>query len=196
MRKMIDKVKTFKTIVNESYYGDYISFNDEYFMKRVPFFKTFENNSNGEKVIFNYKKKWSGDDSAILHFGKNNGFVEFQNLSVETKFFYWTERLRDFKTEMELPKPKPMWKTRHIFNYSTHIHMDLPNTNDVDEVSKQIVALMVKEMLQEKIKFKDSFDVKDGKSVPKDRLDKIINSINKNLFNVEEVLGKLNVNYF
>jgi hypothetical protein len=195
IRKMIDKVKNFKYLVNEGI-DEYIILNDEYFIKRVPFFKTFENNSGGEEVRFNHYKNWQGNNAAILHFGKDKGFVKFPFFSVETKFFYFTTRKRDFENESKLTSFKPMFKTEHHFIYSTDIHMDLPKTNDVDEIPNQIASLMFKEIMKENLKFKDSFEIKDGETIPKDKLDNIINSINKNLFKVEETLEKMKLSYF
>jgi hypothetical protein len=51
------KVKNFKQFLNENL-NDYIIFNDVYFIKRIPFFKTFENDSGGNEVRFNHYKNW------------------------------------------------------------------------------------------------------------------------------------------
>jgi len=195
IRKIIDKVKNFKRIVNEGF-GDYTILNDEYFIKRIPFFKTFENNSDGNEVRFNHYKNWQGNNRAILHFGKDKGFVKFRFFSVETKFSYFTIRKRDFYSESKLSIFKPMFKTEHHFIYSTDIHMDLPKTDDTNEIPNQISSLMFKEIMRENLKFKDNFEIKDGETIPNDKLDNVINSINKNLFKVEETLEKMKLSYF
>jgi hypothetical protein len=74
--------------------------------------------------------------------------------------------------------------------------MNFPKTNDVDEIPNQIVSLMFKEIMKENLKFKDSFEIKDGETIPKNKLDNIINSINKNLFKIEETLEKMKLSYF
>lgn len=195
IRKIIDKVKNFKQIVNEGI-DEYIILNDKYFIKRVPFFKTFENNSGGGEVRFDYYKNWKGDDAAILHFGKDKGFVKFPFFSVETKFRYFTIRKRDFENETKLTTFKPMFKTEHHFIYWTDIHMDLPRTNDINEIPNQIVSLIIKDIMKENLKLKDSFEINDGEPIPKDKLDNIINSINKNLFKIEETLEEMKLSFF
>ena len=195
IREMINNVMNFKQFLNEGF-DDYVILNDEFFIKRIPFFRTFENNSGGDEVKFNYYKNWQGNNSAILHFGKDKGFVKFTFFSVEVMFYYFTTRGRDFESESKLTSFKPMFKTNHNFIYSTNIHMNLPKTNDIDEIPNQIVSLMFKEIMKENLKFKDSFEIKDGETIPKDKLDNIINSINKNLFKVEESLEKMKLSYF
>jgi len=172
---------------------------DIYFIKRIPFFKTFENNSGNNEVRFKYYKNWRGNDSAILHFGKNNGFVKFPFLSVETNFYYYTILKRDFDSEENLTVFKPMFKYQHNFIYWTDISMDLPKVNELDgldEISKHIMSLMIKEIIKDNLKFIESFEVKDGETIPKDKLDDIINRINKNLFHIEETLEEMGLSYF
>lgn len=188
-------MKRFRQFINEGV-DEYIILRDDYFKERVPFFKSFKNDSNDEEVSFNYYKNWKGDDSAILHFGKDKGFVRFPFFSVEVKFSYFTTRKRDFESEDKLITFKPLFKTEHHFIYSTDIHMDLPKTNDSEEIPNQIVSLMIKEIIKENLKFIDSFEIKDGDTIPTDKLDNIINSINRNLFNIEEFLDKMNLSYF
>lgn len=195
IREMIDKVKSFKQYLNEGV-NDYTTLNDVYLIKRVPFFKTFENNSGGGEVKFNHYKNWQGDNAAILHFGKDKGFVKFPFFSVETKFSYFTIRKRDFDSESKLTIFKPMFSAEHHFIYSTDIHMTLPKTNEIDDVPNQITSLMFKEIMKNELKLKDAFEVKDNDMMPKDKLDNIINVINKNLFKIEETLEKMNLSYF
>ena len=169
---------------------------DLYFIKRVPPFKLFENNSGGEEVRFNYFKNWHGENAAILHFGKGNGFIKFPYLSIETKFAYFTQRTRDFKSEEALPIFKPMFTTIHNFVYSTDVHMNLPKDDDLENVKDHIVSLMVKEIIKNNFKFTESFKVKDTESLPMDKIDTIFNKINENLYYIEESLGKMNLAYF
>lgn len=194
MSERIELIKNWKQFINEN--NEYKILNADYFIERIPFFKTFENNSNDTEVRFNHYKNWNGDDKAVLHFGKNNGFVKFDFFSVETKFYYFTVRNRDFESERKLTTFKPMFKTKHCFIYSTDIHINLPKANDIDEVPNQIVSLMFKEILKENLKLKDEFEIKDGEPFPNEKLDIIINTINKNLFKIEETLEKMNLSYF
>jgi hypothetical protein len=74
--------------------------------------------------------------------------------------------------------------------------MRLPKANDNNEIPNQMVSLMFKEIMKENLNFKDSFEIKDGENIPNDKLDSIVNSINRNLFKVEETLEKMKLSYF
>ena len=74
--------------------------------------------------------------------------------------------------------------------------MDLPKMTMIDDVANHIVSLMFKEIIKDNLKFNETFEVKDGDLLPKDKLDSIINDINKNLFKIEETLDKMNLSYF
>lgn len=195
MRDLINKVKLFTNLINENLEDSRI-LKPEFFIDRVPFFKYFENESGGNHVNFSHYKNWQGENAAVLHFGNGKGFVQFPFLSVETKFHYYTIRQRDFESEKELTVFKPMFKTQHQFIYSTDIHMTIPKGQNVDELPNQIVSLMFKEVVKNELKFQESFTVKDADEMPTEKLDSIINKINKNCFKIEETLDKMNLVYF
>ncbi len=191
----MSRLKKFKQFINESFDG-YEVLNDEYFIKRIPFFKTFKNKSYDNEVVFNFYKNWQGDNAAILNLGKGNGFVKFSYFSVESKFNYTTIRMRDFEKEAKLGLSKPLFKTEHQFIYSTDINLDLPKDVNVEDIPNQIASSILMKIVQEELKFKDSFETEDGEPFPKDKLDNIINSINKNLFEIEDILGKMGLSFF
>ena len=163
---------------------------DNYFMRRVPFFKGFENDSEKDEVKFSYYKNWQGENAAVLHFGKEKGFVKFPFFSVEIKFFYYPVKKRDFNSN------EPKFIMEHNFIYKTDVGMTLPSSEEIENIPNKIVSLMFKDIMENEMKFKTSFEVKEGEEFPKQTLDKVINDINKNLFNIEEVLSKMNLSYF
>ena len=55
---------------------------------------------------------------------------------------------------------------------------------------------MLKEIMKDQYKFKEEFDVREGESLPMDKIESIVNNINKNLFHVEETLQRMYVSYF
>ncbi len=160
--------------------------NDQYFISRVPFFKDFENNSGGEQVTFNHFKNWKKDNPATLYFGKNS--VTFPYLSVETIFSYFTSETRDFESD-----DNSKIIVTHNFIYKTEIQMKLPESG---EAPNQIASLMFKEIIKDNLSFQESFKVREGEEMPEQKLDLIFNTINKNLFKIEETLDKMNVSYF
>lgn len=193
IRKQINSIKNWENQLKENFEGSLV-LNDEYFKKRVPFFKYFENNSNGDQVQFNHYKSWQ--DKAVLQLGQGKGFVKFSFFSVETKFNYYKIESRDFESEEKLSEFHPMFKNIHNFIYSTEINTKLPEATEMDEVPNQIVALMLKEIIKDELKFREQIEVKEEESFPKEKLDKIFNDINKNILKIEEILQKMKLSYF
>lgn len=160
--------------------------NDNYFMRRIPFFERFENNSYGDNVVFDYYKNWQDENAAVLHFGKGKGFVKFLFLSVEIKFDYYPIRKRDFDSN------EPKFITEHQFNYSTDIKIDFPNSTSPED---KIAILMATNIMKQDMKLSTSFTSKDGEEFPKEELNKVINNIAKNLYNIDLALSKMGVNF-
>ena len=187
-------MKNFTRFIKENYDNQQI-IDDQYFIKRVPFFKTFENNSGGDTVRFNHYKIWKGSDERLV---LGDDIIEFSDISIETKFIYYPLRKRDFESEEKLNVFRPLIVTEHHFIYSTDIKINFPDDDiTIDAAKGQVVALIINEMIKNDVKLKESFEVKEGETIPKNKLDSIFNSINRNLFKIEETTEKMNLsNYF
>lgn len=162
-------------------------FNEKYFMKRIPPLKYFVNNSSGDSVSFKYYKNWGVSNPAILPLG-DQGFIKFKDFWIDISFDYYFTRMRDFDAEDKLVEFKPMFKNNHYFIFNSIINFNLPDPGDIDELSKIIAMNMIKNHLDKNLKIIESFEVGDGDDIPSDKLDNIINTVNKNLFEIEDFI--------
>lgn len=169
----------------------------EYFMKRVSFFKDFENLSGGKEITFKHFKNFY-NEAIIRHQGGDNLHkpMTIPYLSVETIFSGYHHILRDFERE-EQEKRRPIINKQYYFTYSTHIHVTNPKEIETeDDIIRNLVNIMLTKFLENDLKFQDNFTVREGDEIPKEQIDSMVNKINKNLFKIEEILEKMYVSYF
>ncbi len=174
--------------------NDFVNKDDltpEYFMKRVPFFKDFENLS-GEKIIkFQHFKNFHNE--AVIKF--LDDLLTIPYLSVETNFNMFQQTNRDFERE-EQEKRHHLIKKQYYFTYWTSIHVTNPEIETKNDIIKNIITKMLTKIFENNLKFQDSFIVKEGDEIPKEQIDSMVNKINKNLFRIEDILENMYVSYF
>lgn len=169
----------------------------EYFIKRVPFFKDFENLSGGKEITFKHFKNFY-NEAVIRHQGGDNLHkpMTIPYLSVETNFNMFYYELRDFERE-EQDKRRPIINKQYYFTYWTSIHVTNPKEIETeDDIVRNLVTIMLTKIIENDLKFQDNFIVKDGDEIPKEQIDSMVNKINKNLFRIEDTLEKMYVSYF
>ncbi len=196
IRKVIRNIVS-NSLLSENYSKDIL--NDEYFKKRVPFFKYFINNSYDDTVQFEHYKNWH--KKLTIPTGEKGSYMELPFASVETKFTKFIQKYRDFDKEDETSN-RPLYKFQYHFIYSTQIHLNFENNKDIESekdarefVKSQIVVIMIKEILKDRLQFKESFIISEGEEIPKEKLNKIINDINKNLFDIDERISQFGGTY-
>jgi hypothetical protein len=170
-----------------------ITITADYLKKRVPFFKSFDETVDKNHIKFRYYKNWNHQDAIKIYLGEN-GFLEIPFFSIEVKFEYTTSKNRDFKTEMETGEVS--FLTEHEFLYWIDIQHDFGDINDSDDFAKQLALRIASKMIKEDLQINEKFTVKEGEEFPFETLNRIVNKINKNLFEVEDFLGKFDVKVF
>lgn len=140
----------------------------DYFLKRVPFFKKYNNVSNSKHVGF---QKISYNSNITMHIPKNEKNEEkiynIPNFNIISTFTHSKNKLND--------------KFQYIFNLENEIIVTKPE--NMDELFYRVFTMATK-MIADKSSYNKEIIIPDDK-LPDNILDEIFNNINKGLFELE-----------
>ena len=146
-----------------------LDYDADYFIRRIPFLKTFKNFSNEKKVFF---QKFDQNQNVKLMVG--DGVQTFPQ----------------FNTSMEFTYIKDTISTggyRHMFTVKNKIHIMPPDTDDRQEELTFRVLIMAFNMVVEKLNY--SADIfTESPDLTDEQLNEVINGINKAYFDFEEFI--------
>lgn len=140
-------------------------FNKEYFILRIPFLKNYKfferkNGIEAQRVVYheNIQKMY------------DNHVINFKQFNISSEFIFYTQRINDI--------------TLYNFILKTSFHPMIED-GSMDELETKVMYLAIKS-IGEKLSFSEELQVKDNQSIDENKIDEIINNINKTLFEVEK----------
>ena len=148
-----------------------LDYDAEYFIRRIPFLKTFKNFSNNKKVFF---QKVDYNKGVKLMVGDD------------------IQTFPQFNTSMEFTYMKDVMSTggyRHMFTVKNHLHIMPPATQDRQEELTFRVFIMAMNMTTEKMDYHGDI-VTESPNLSEEQLNKVINDINRTYFEFENFISE------
>jgi hypothetical protein len=146
-----------------------LDYDADYFIRRIPFLKTFKNFSNEKKVFF---QKFDQNQNVKLMVG--DGVQTFPQFNTSMEFTYMKDTIST-------------GGYRHMFTVKNNIHIMPPNTDDRQEELTFRVLIMAFNMVVEKLNY--SADIfTESPDLTDEQLNEVINGINKAYFDFEEFI--------
>ncbi len=146
-----------------------LDYNADYFIRRIPFLKSFNNLSNERKVFF---QKVDNNEDVKLMIGDD------------------LQTFPQFNTSMEFTYMKDVISTdvyRHMFTVKNKLHVMAPATQDRQEELTIRVFIMALNMATEKLDYIADIVTKTP-NLSEEQLSQVINGINKAYFEFEEFI--------
>jgi hypothetical protein len=146
-------------------------------IQRIPFLKEYNIHSDSndtkslkaQRVIFNQDVKMVMGDKVIT----------FPQYNVSSEIYYYQNKIND--------------NIFHGFVIKNAFHAMQPK--EVDDLTFRVFLLAIKQ-LEQTLSYRNEIMVKEGVSLTKNQLDKVINDMNGVLFKMEEFTEKHSINLF
>jgi hypothetical protein len=146
-------------------------------IQRIPFLKEYNIHSDSkdtkslkaQRVIFNQDVKMVMGDKVIT----------FPQYNVSSEIYYYQNKIND--------------NIFHGFTIKNAFHVMQPK--EVDDLTFRVFLLAIKQ-LEQNLSYRNEIMVKEGTSLTKNQLDKVINDMNGVLFKIEEFTEKHSINLF
>lgn len=146
-----------------------LDYDADYFIKRIPFLKNFENFSDDKKVLF---KKIDYNENISLMVGDD------------------IQTFPQFNTVMEFTYMKDTMSTdryRHMFNIRNDLRVLPPKTKNPREKLTYRALIMAFNMMVDKLGYNADI-ITETPNLTEEQLNKVINGINKAYFDFEEFI--------
>jgi mRNA-degrading endonuclease RelE of RelBE toxin-antitoxin system len=173
LKEQISRIKNMMRLVEATVQLDYDA---NYFIRRIPFLKTFKNFSNNKKIFF---QKIDYNENVQLMVGDD--LVTFPQFNTSMEFTYMKDSIST-------------GGYRHMFFVKNDLHIMPPQTKDRQEELTFRVLLMAMKMATEKMEYRGDI-ITENPNLTEEQISEVINGINKAYFDFETFIQeKLNVN--
>jgi hypothetical protein len=166
-----EQLKRIKTMMKLNEATAPLDYDADYFIRRIPFLKTFKNFSNEKKVFF---QKVDYNKDVKLMVGDD------------------LQTFPQFNTSMEFTYMKDVLSTdryRHMFTVKNDLHIMPPNTQDRKEGLTFRVFIMAMNMTTEKMDYHGDI-VTESPNLSEEQLNQVINNINRAYFEFENFISE------
>jgi hypothetical protein len=139
----------------------------DYFLKRIPFLKSFDDFSD-QKHIFFTKKSYNKNVSVM----NGSNLFKFKMLNISIEFYYYTYRPN---------------KNNQLFNIILSTKFYPTFDRDTDDITKNVLIQTFR-LIEQKLSYSQELISKTD-SLPDNEMDRIINEVNKKFFELEEYVN-------
>jgi hypothetical protein len=148
-----------------------LDYDADYFIRRIPFLKTFKNFSNEKKVFF---QKVDYNENIQLMVGDD--LVTFPQFNTSMEFTYMKDSIST-------------GGYRHMFTVKNDLNIMPPRTDDRKEELTFRVFTMAMKMTTEKMEYRGDI-VTETPNLTEDQINKVINEINRTYFEFENFISE------